>query len=224
MDRNDIHELSKKILALHEEERRRISRDLHDETGQLSVSLGAALNIIEKDIEKKNLDKALLVIKDAKSILAETTKRIKTLVLDLRPAELDIVGLAAVLRELFSHYTKSYPLDINFKENTANIIIKRQIAITLYRIIQEALNNIVKHAKAKHVKIDLLIEKDEIRITIEDDGIGFDVESVLNDTSLERLGMRGMKERVDILNGNFSINSQPKKGCKVVAIFPMEEE
>jgi signal transduction histidine kinase len=224
MENAGAREFSKKILTLQEEERRRISRDLHDETGQLSVSLGSALNIIEKEIEKKNLENALRVIKDAKAILTETTKKIKTLVLDLRPAELDILGLPAVLRELFSHYTKSYPLNIKFRENIGNIHIKEHIAITLYRVIQEAFNNVVKHAKAKNVKIDLLLKQGEINLVIEDDGIGFDTEAFFRETNLDKLGIRGMKERVDLLNGRFLLQSRPNSGTRINVTFPIIEE
>lgn len=223
MENNDIREFSKKMLALQEEERRRISRDLHDEAGQLSVSLGSALSVIEKEIEKRNFQNAHRVIKDAKSLLTETTKKIKKLVLDIRPAELDILGLPAVLREHFSYYTKTYPLKIKFKENIGSINIDGQVAITLYRVIQEALNNIVKHSKAKRVEIDLLIEKGDIVLSIYDNGRGFEVEDVLKETNIENLGIRGMKERVDLLNGEFSIKSRHRGGTMIRVCFPMEE-
>src|SRR3989338_6074850 len=183
MEDIEAREFSKKILTIQEEERHRISRDLHDEIGQFSVSLGSALNIIEKEIEKRNLDIALRLIKDAKAILATTAEKIRTLFIDLRPAELGMLGLPSVLRELFSHYTKSYPLNIKFKENIGNIHIKDDVAITLYRVIQEAFNNVVKHAKAKNVKIDLLLKAGEINLIIEDDGAGFDADSFFKEAN-----------------------------------------
>src|SRR3990167_8717128 len=124
MDDSEAREFSKKILTIQEEERHRISRDLHDEIGQFSVSLGSALNVIEKEIEKRNFDNALRIIKDAKTLLADTAEKIRTLFIDLRPAELGMLGLPSVLRELFAHYTKSYPLNIKFKENVGNIRIR----------------------------------------------------------------------------------------------------
>ncbi|MFA4991713.1 MAG: sensor histidine kinase [Candidatus Omnitrophota bacterium] len=219
----ESREHSKHILAIQEEERSRISRDLHDETGQLSVSLGSALNILEKEIEKGNYKKALTIIRDAKSILSESSRRIKTLVLDLRPAELDILGIAAVLRELFSHYTKTYPLDIKFRENLNNVSIKEELAINLYRIIQEALNNIVKHARAKHVKMDLLIENNKINLFIEDDGVGFDQKEIMKNMSPDQVGLRGMRERVDLLSGKFLIDSKPRKGTSITASFSLKD-
>lgn len=224
MEDAEAREFSKKILTIQEEERHRISRDLHDEIGQLSVSLGSALSIIEKEIEKRNFDQALRVIKDAKTILAGTTKKIRALFIDLRPAELGMVGLPSVLRELFSHYTKTYPLDIKFRENIGNVHIKEELAITLYRVIQEAFNNIVKHAKAKNVKIDLLLKGGEINFTIEDDGVGFDAEVFLKEANADSLGLRGMRERVDLLNGKFLLQSKPKSGTKISVIFPIIEE
>ena len=217
-------ELSKKILSIQEEERHRISRDLHDEIGQFSVSLGSTLNIIEKEIGRRNFNTTLRLIKDAKKILTDTTNKIRTLFIDLRPAELDMLGLPSVLRELFSHYTKSYPLKIKFKENIGNMRIKDEVAINLYRVIQEAFNNIVKHAKAKNVKIDLLLKKGEINFTIEDDGIGFDAKAFFREANVGKFGLAGMRERVDLLNGKFSLQSKLKNGTKINVIFPIIEE
>jgi len=224
MEDAETREFSKKILTIQEEERHRISRDLHDEIGQFSVSLGSALNIIEKEITKRNLDTALRIIKDAKAILANTTNKIRALFMDLRPAELGILGLPSVLRELFSHYTKSYPLNIKFRENLGGVHITEEMAITLYRVIQEAFNNIVKHAKAKNVKIDLLLKRGEVIFTIEDDGVGFDADMFFKEASVGRLGLRGMRERVDLLNGRFLVQSKVKRGTKISVIFPMTKE
>lgn len=226
MSSHDLREYSKKILTIHEEERKRISRDLHDETGQLSVSVGSAFNVIEKQIQKGNIAKALETINEAKSILSDTIKRIKMLVLDIRPAELDILGLPSVFRELFSHYTKTYPLKISFKENIGITHINEQVSITLYRVLQEALNNIVKHADARSVRINLLIKSGSIELIIEDDGKGFEYDNYLKDASgMEKLGIRGMKERVDLLNGSFSIQSKPynRGGTRLTVTFPIEE-
>jgi two-component system sensor histidine kinase DegS len=224
MEDAEARELSKKILAMQEEERHRISRDLHDEIGQFSVSLGSALNIIEKEIGRRNFDTTLRLIKDAKKILTDTTNKIRTLFIDLRPAELDMLGLPSVLRELFSHYTKSYPLNIKFKENIGNVRIKDDVAITLYRVIQEAFNNIIKHARAKNVNIDLLLKKGEISFTIEDDGVGFDTDAFFKEANVGKFGLRGMRERVDLLNGKFLLQSKSKNGTKIIVIFPVTEE
>jgi len=224
MEDSEARELSKKILSIQEEERHRISRDLHDEIGQFSVSLGSALNVIEKEIAKRNFDTALRIIKDAKAILANTAEKFRALFIDLRPAELGMLGLPSVLRELFSHYTKSYPLNIKFRENLASVTIKDNMAIALYRIIQEAFNNIVKHAKAKNVKIDLLLKEGEINLTIEDDGIGFDAEAFFEDTNVDKLGLRGMRERVDLLNGKFLLQSKSRNGTKINVTFPIIED
>lgn len=224
MEDIEAREFSKKILTIQEEERHRISRDLHDEIGQFSVSLGSALNIIEKEIAKHNFDAALRLIQDAKNILAGTTKKIRTLFIDLRPAELGMLGLPSVLRELFAHYTKTYPLNIKFKENIGSIHIKDEVAITLYRVIQEAFNNIVKHARAKNVKIDLLLKQGEINLSVEDDGVGFDAEAFFKEANVNKLGLRGMRERVDLLNGEFFLQSKLRSGTKINVTFPIIEE
>ena len=98
------------------------------------------------------------------------------------------------------------------------------VYITLYRVIQEAFNNIVKHANAKNVKIDLMLRDGGIGLMIEDDGIGFDAEKFFEDVNADKFGLRGMKERVKLLNGKFSLQSRAKNGTKIHVLFPIIEE
>lgn len=98
------------------------------------------------------------------------------------------------------------------------------MAITLYRVIQEAFNNIVKHAKAKNVKISLLLKEGEINFTIEDDGMGFDADAFFKEANVGKFGLRGMRERTDLLNGKFSLQSKLKNGTKITVVFPIIEE
>ncbi|MCX5687571.1 MAG: ATP-binding protein, partial [Candidatus Omnitrophica bacterium] len=91
-------------------------------------------------------------------------------------------------------------------------------------VIQEAFNNIVKHANAKNVKIDLLLKGGEINLVIEDDGVGFDAETFFEDISVDKFGLRGMRERVDLLNGKFLLESKAKNGTKLIVVFSIIEK
>jgi signal transduction histidine kinase len=132
-EQDSIKEFYRKILLLQEEERRRISRDLHDETGQMVIALGASLNVLERAVSDGFKDRALNVITDNRKLIQEIATKMKSMALNLRPPTLDILGLSAVLREYFSQCTKSNPVKITFNENIKDIKLDENVEITLYR-------------------------------------------------------------------------------------------
>ena len=217
-----IKDFYRKVLMLQEDEKRKISRDLHDETGQIVIALGASLNIIERELKQGNAEKALTLINANRELIDEIASKMKSMALNLRPPALDILGLSAVLREYFSQCTTSSPVKIKFNENLKNAKINEDIEITLYRIVQEATYNIIKHSMATTVKVDLIFEEKRLKLIMEDDGKGFNVEEYNRQRDDTKLGLRGIKERVDILKGNFSIESAPDKGTKLTIVLPTE--
>jgi two-component system sensor histidine kinase DegS len=131
------------------------------------------------------------------------------------------LGLSAALREYLSQCTKSNNIRIEFKENIKDIKVDERIEITLYRIVQEAICNTIKHAKASLVRIVLLLDKDKLKLTVEDNGRGFDVNRYRQDKSADKLGLRGIKERVDAVRGYFAISSSRKR-TKLTIILPQQ--
>jgi two-component system, NarL family, sensor histidine kinase DegS len=217
-----VKEFYRKVLLLQEEEKKRISRDLHDETGQIVVALGAQLNVIEKELKNKNIEKALNIIDKNRTLLQEIASKMKFMAFNLRPPALDILGLSAVLREYFAQRTASDQIRIEFKENLKDIKLNENTEITLYRIVQEAITNISKHAKAKAAKVELRYRDQLLSLFVEDDGSGFDVSDHESKFDISKMGLRGIKERVSILNGSFSINSFPGKGTQLIITLPIE--
>lgn len=208
------------ILLLQEQEKKKISMDLHDETGQIVITLGASLNVIEKELKDGNIEKALVLLDENRKQIKEISQRMKAMAVHLRPPALDILGLSAVLREYFSLCTKSQPIKIEFHENIKDIKIAEDIEITLYRIIQEAIYNIIKHSMATNTKVDLMLTEKEAQLVIQDNGKGFDVEKYNRQDDATKMGLRGIKERVTILNGSIFITSTPETGTKLVVILP----
>lgn len=219
---SDARGFYKNLLLIVEEEKRRISRDLHDETGQIVIALGASLNIIEKELKEGNIDRAIDLINGSRTSIQEIASRMKSMAFTLRPPGLDILGLGAVLREYFSQSTKSSSIKIEFRENLADTKLDKDVEIALYRIIQEAIYNILKHSHAKKVDIDLIVNNRELQVIIRDDGIGFDIEEYKSQNDLTGLGLRGIKERVDILGGTFSIESILGKGTVLKINLPLD--
>jgi len=210
------------VLALQEEEKKRISRDLHDETGQIVIAFGALLAVLEAELKAGRIDKALAVIDENKKLMKEMAGKMKFMAFNLRPPALDILGLSAVLREYFAQCTTSSRLRIEFKENLKDAKLSENIEITLYRIIQEAIWNVLKHARAQSVKVRLLISENEIELSVDDDGRGFDVESFLQQPELTKMGLRGIRERVAILNGTVSVTSVLEQGTSMLVRLPLE--
>ncbi|MBD3263951.1 MAG: hypothetical protein GF375_02470 [Candidatus Omnitrophica bacterium] len=220
-NRKSADDFYHKMLIAQEEEKKRISRDLHDEAGQMAVALAASMDIIEKEIKKGNSDKAFSLLKESRNMVQDIVFKMKSMALNLRPPALDLLGLSAALREYLSQCTKTNNIRIEFKENTKDIKFDERIEIALYRIVQEAICNAIKHAKASLVKIDLLLAQDRIKLIVEDNGKGFDVSGYRDNKDTNKLGLRGVQERVDAVRGYFAINSS-EKGTKLTIILPQQ--
>ena len=213
----------REILLRQEEEKKRISRDLHDESGQMVVALAAALNILEKAIKAGEIEEALAEIEKNRKIIQEMAGKMKSIALRLRPPALDVLGLAAVLREYFSQCTQSNPLKIEFNENTKGIKLNENIEIALYRIVQESITNVFKHSHASLVKVNLVLTAKKVQLIIKDDGKGFDVQEYKRQYDISKMGLRGIKERVDIFSGTFNIVSAPESGTELNIVLPLTD-
>jgi len=217
-----IKEFYRRMLMLQEEEKRKISRDLHDETAQIVIALGASFNVIEKEIKEGRIENALRLINDNRKMIQDIAGKMKSMAFTLRPPGLDILGLPSVLRDYFSQCTQTSPIKIEFNENIKEIKLSENIEITLYRILQEAIYNILKHSMAKEVKVNMFFANKRLKLSIEDDGTGFDVDGYRKQYDASKVGLRGIKERVDILNGDFFIESTPGKGTILYIDLPLD--
>lgn len=219
-----LRDFYREVLLRQEEEKKRISQDLHDESGQLAVALATSLNLIEKELKEGRLAAAQTVIEKNREMIKEIAGRMKSIALRLRPPALDVLGLASVLREYFAQCTHVNPIKINFIENTKDVKLDENIEITLYRIVQEAITNVLKHSDASLVEVELILESRRLKLQIRDNGKGFDAEEYQRHFDIDKMGLRGIKERVDILNGILEIQSSPAKGTKLNIILPLGEE
>lgn len=219
-----LKEFYKKIFAMQEDEKKRISRDLHDESGQIVIALGASLNVLEKELKSGNIERALEIINENRAMIQDIANRMKSMALNLRPPALDILGLPAVLREYFSQCTKTIPVKIEFNENLKEAKLSENLEITLYRIIQEIVFNSLKHSSARQIKVNLIFSGKKIQLYIEDNGTGFDIQKYIKEFSSYKTGLRTIKERVQILNGTFFIKSNPGQGTRVDIVLPAGEE
>lgn len=221
----DSHErlqhLSRRMLEVQEEERRRLARELHDQAGQSLTSLLIGLRILE---EMPTLAQAQAQAGDLRKITAQALDEVKRLAMGLRPALLDDLGLEAALKRLAKESAQTYrvSMDLHIKGLT-NRRLPPPVEMGLYRIAQEALTNAGRHAAAKNVSILLTCSESSVKLIIEDDGRGFDVEKALRlPGSSNHLGLLGMHERVSLLNGTISVESTPGSGTTIYVQLSLE--
>jgi len=213
-------ELFRRVVSAQEAERQRIARDLHDETGQALTAIGMGLRGFSGRLSTRNKD-GIRTLHQLETLTADSLKELERLISDLRPSHLDDLGLSAALRwyagRVQEHASISIRVDITGEETDLDDAVK----ITIFRIIQESLNNIIKHAQASHVNIGLCFEERNVRIDVWDNGVGFDLDQAQQkSTSRPTLGLAGMEERAALLGGSVSIQSRPGYGTQVEALIP----
>jgi signal transduction histidine kinase len=214
-------ELLKKVITAQEEERKRIARELHDETSQ---ALSALLLSIETGFRaapeyvKKPLDQV-------KAMANRILDDVHRLIFDLRPSILDDLGLAAAVRWSGESRLESMGVDFSFEVIGSERRLTPEIETTLFRIAQEAISNIVRHAEAEAVLIKIEFGDEVIRLLIEDDGKGFDAgEAVGSVQGTRGIGLLGLNERAALLDGTVRIHSEPGKGTRVHVEVPLPFE
>lgn len=211
-------EMLKRIVAAQEAERQRIARELHDETGQALTAIGLGLRGVATSFQD-NGDRSITNLRHLEELVAGSLVELQRLIADLRPSHLDDLGLGATLRWYSGEIEKRLPLKVKVFINNERFDLSTELNITLFRITQEALTNVIKHAYADSVKVDLSYESKGIRLVVEDDGVGFEP-GALPTTRRPSWGLIGMQERANLMGGDFVINSDPGAGTQVEVYLP----
>ncbi len=217
-------ELLQGILSIQEEERRRIARELHDETSQSLASLATSLEVAVGMLPA-GADKTKGILRKAQALSITILDEIHKLIYELRPTLLDDLGLVAAIRWLVENNLGAAGITVSFKTTGRVRRLAPQLETTLFRVIQEVVYNIARHAHAKNAHISLHFKKDVIRVRVKDDGRGFDVKEAISSKDRPRgLGLLGMKERVELVNGTLSIRSYPSGGTEIDIEIPLNKE
>ena len=221
----ELHILSSKLIKAYDMERKRISRELHDEMGQLFTAALINLSAIQEMITSKYCPEIKEKIKETISLINKTSEQIHELSIELRPSMLDDLGLVPTLNWYLKKWSERLNINTKFEADEIEKRFSPDIEISIYRIIQEALNNIAKYAKALNVTIRLKQQNSKIKILIKDDGKGFNMEELhVGNMNQHGIGLLGIRERIRLLNGSFNIQSIPKKGTKLYITIPWEYE
>lgn len=216
-----LHFLSSSLLKVQEEERKRISMELHDELGQSLIALKFRLNSIQNRFkgEHEDIKKECEYIKDSIEKIIEYIRRLSQ---NLSPYVLESLGFTKALQHLISDLTRFPQIKVTLNIVRIDDLISQEKQIILYRIFQETLNNIRKHAQATHLSIVIKKENSSLSFLIEDDGVGFDIKKVkMRRVEEKGLGLITIEERVRMLGGVLEIQSEVGKGTKVVFNIPL---
>lgn len=213
--RDRLRAMSWRLMEVQEDERRHLSRELHDEIGQILTGL----NLTLAGGAHGSADQAKISLDKARGLVSDLMVRVRELSLGLRPSMLDDMGLLAALLWHFERYTAQTQVQVVFEHGRLTGRFAPEIETAAYRIVQEALTNIARHADVNEVTVSCASDSDALRVQIQDRGVGFDPEAVLARQSAG--GLTGMRERAELLDGRFTLESAPGKGTRVIVELPL---
>jgi signal transduction histidine kinase len=221
-DREQMSRLARQVISAQEEERQRISQELHDELAQALTAIAFDLTTIEQDLPpdlapdiKDRLARAALLID-------QIDERVSEIALELRPFMLDDLGLASALRWYMNRYTQRLGIEVQMEAIDLEDSLPAEVSTTIYRVVQEALTNVARHAQADTVRLHLECKESAIVASIEDNGRGFEVKESTDPRGSEcGAGLLGIQDRVNSLGGSFSIQSQAGEGTRLKVNIPI---
>ena len=217
--------LGLKVIQAQEDERLRVSKEIHDGPAQLLSNIFIKAEICEK-LMYNDVEKAKEELHNLKKVVRESLQDVRKIIYDLRPMSLDDLGLVPTLQRFITNYQENSGVRVSFKTKGAFDKLKSVISLTVYRIVQEAINNIDKHSNADNVVILLEEYEGRLKLSITDDGKGFDTNKLKQgkDDIESGFGLFSMQERVELINGEFKIVSEPGKGTRLNITIPFIQE
>ena len=211
-----LHHLSRRLFAVQEEERRHLARELHDEFGQLLTAISLRLQIAKGAAGEA----AWPALEECAALIQRAGERVRGLALDLHPTMLESAGLDGTLRWLAESQSRQGAVAVSVSGAVGRV--PNDIGVTAFRVVQEALTNVLRHSGAKNARIQLEQQPGRLRVSVADDGAGFDVGAMREKAAGEgHLGLVGMRERVEIVGGDLEIVSRPGAGTRVNVLLPL---
>jgi signal transduction histidine kinase len=214
-------ELLRRVVAAQEAERQRIARELHDATGQSLTAIGLGLSSVLSSFQRREAEQVEQRVHELLDLNSKTLDELRHLIADLRPSHLDDLGLPSTLRWYARDVQQRVPFAIHVELQGDERPLASAVNTALFRVAQEALTNIIKYAQARTAWIRLRYTAEEVKLQVEDDGIGFDTSTELL-SRRSSWGLLGMQERAELLGGRFELSSNPGRGTCVEVIIPYQ--
>ncbi len=212
--------LMNKMFSIQEDERKRLSRELHDETGQSLVSLLAYMKVL---MSKLTSDTQREILRGGRNLVIDVLDGVRKTAVELRPPVLDDLGIVAAMTKYIQSFSTGQNIVADFLTPTSEMSLSNEIALTLYRILQESLTNVSRHSQATSVCITLSAVNHSVILKIEDNGVGMKSGALQAAREMNRLGIYGMRERAELVGGTLSIRSPQGGGTAITVIIPMQE-
>ncbi len=223
-DLNKRQLLGIKVIEAQEEERKRLARDIHDGTAQSMANILLKAELCERLMDMDQ-NRAKGELQNLKAIAKSTLNDVRKTIYDLRPMSLDDLGLIPTLERYIYDFNEKNWINMELNIIGKPYELEPAIEVAIFRIIQESLNNIVKHSKASNAMISIEFLADKINLVISDNGIGFDIEKLNdNDRVNEGFGLISIRERTELLQGEFDIKSTSNSGTRLIVSIPLIEE
>jgi two-component system, NarL family, sensor histidine kinase DegS len=208
------------IIEAQEEERKRLSREIHDGPAQMMANVLMRSDLIDRVYREKGSDEAIKEIRDLKKMVRSALYEVRRIIYDLRPMALDDLGLIPTLRKYLSTIEEyNHKTSIQFVNIGLDVRLPSKYEVALFRLVQECVQNALKHAESTHIQVKVEVKKDKITVVVKDNGKGFDIETQKTGS----FGIMGMKERVDLLEGDITIDSKIGAGTVVLIQVPLNK-
>jgi signal transduction histidine kinase len=218
---NQLRMLTAELLNIQDGERRRISRELHDSLGQAMMLFHFQLSAIHENFKDKSLRHEL---EQVLGNLDDVIDNVRHLINDLSPASLENIGLSAAVGFLLEEFSKSLNIEASVDIEDVDHLLSPQVQLNIYRIFQEALTNVGKHAQAKHLSSVMKKQDKHIYLEIKDDGKGFDVDNILaNLHKARKFGLGTINERARLIGGTLNLSSQKDSGTQITVTVPVDQ-
>ena len=208
--------MAMQLSAAEDNERRRLAHELHDQVGQNLTALGINLSMVRAQLPEEAVAPVRSILDDSQSVLEQTAEIIRDVMAALQPPVLEDYGLVAALRWYADRFASRTGISVTVQGKDPSPRLNTSSENTLFRIVQETLTNVAKHAQAAQVTVIVVVRKGAVRIVVTDDGVGFNVADVVNSDVQQGWGLTTMSERVNSLGGSFDIESRPGHGTRVV--------
>lgn len=217
--------LGLKIILAQEEERKRIAREIHDGPAQSLANIVLRTEIAERMLIKQEFEMVHEELIDLKGQVRLGLEEIRKIIFNLRPMALDDLGLVPALRKFTQDFEEKTKIHTTFDIVGKDMRLPSAMEAAIYRLVQEAFTNVMKHAEASSVKLEIMFEAELITLTVIDNGIGFHCDKVALDSEQNsHFGIIGMSERVELIEGRMDIDSKPGQGTKIVIFIPISAE
>ncbi len=216
--------LLRRLGEAQENEQRRIARELHDQVGQTVTGLSLGLKSLERLIAGYAEEEAHRQVQWLQALAGEIGRDIHRAAVDLRPTALDDLGLREALANLLRQWTLRHDIRSDFQILGESVRLPAAVETAIYRIVQEALTNVLKHARATTVSVSVEQRAEEVRVIIEDDGVGFDGEAEPPPAAKPRLGLSGIRERLSLLRGSLTLETSPGSGTTLYVCIPHPQQ